>query len=97
MARSVKIVPTDSDPDSALMSEVAVMRFLGTDATGLRRLIQQKKLARNPITGSFARCQVQAVHDELLREILSSNESALGSKKREVGSLDRFREKPRLV
>lgn len=63
----------DCDPQSLLMSEAAVCRFLGTDGRGIQKLIKQQKLKRDPLTGSFARSQVVMVHDEILRELMGKD------------------------
>ena len=81
----------------ATAARPAVMRFLGTDSKGIISLIKQNKLKRCPITGSFARVQVQAVHDEILRSIIGDDGAALGRQQQEMGMQSGFRVTPNLV
>ncbi len=90
--------PMDTDPLSRLMSEPAVMRFLGTDSKGITKLIVERKLKRDPTTGSFSRKQVLQVHDEIERYILSSQDGTeVGRKQQEMGVFSGFRSEPNLV
>jgi hypothetical protein len=79
------------------MSEAAVMRFLGTDSKGILTLIKQRRLKRCPLTGSFARVQVQTVHDEILRSIIGDDGAAMGREQQAMGVQPRFRQNPNLV
>lgn len=67
MARPVLQMTADCDPQSSLMSDAAVCRFLGIDGAMLKKLIISKQLTRVPIVGSFSRKEVQQLHDEALR------------------------------
>lgn len=95
--RKIVPAPMECDPESRLMSEPAVMRFLGTDSKGVVALIKQNRLKRDPLTGSFARVQVQAVHDEILRGILNEDGATVGQQQQAMGMLDGFRTHPHLV
>ncbi len=97
MSRRYVPAPETTDPESALMSETAVMRYLGTDSKGILALIKQQRLRRDPLTGSFARVQVQQVHDEILGGILGGSGTKMGREQPAVGDLAGFRQKPHLV
>ena len=97
MARALRPALVECDPESSLMSEPAVMRYLGTDGKGIVALIKQGKLKREPLTGAFARVQVKLVHDEILRSIIGDDGAAVGFKQSKVGMQSGFRTEPRLV
>lgn len=84
--RSLAPASNETDPKSALMSELAAIRYLGTDGKGIVELIKQKRLKRDPVTGAFARVQVERVHDEILRGLVVE----------ETTTANGFRQEPRL-
>lgn len=67
MPRPILQMTAECDPQSSLMSDAAVCRFLGIDGAMLKKLVIAGQLTRVPIVGSFARSQVIQLHDEALR------------------------------
>ena len=80
-----------------LLSQQEVERVLGTDSKGVRRLIQARKLKRHPETGSFLKDQVDALREEIERELRCLHAAEMGQDKPKMGVQHRFREEPNLV
>jgi len=93
-----RFFPSEYDVRSPLMSETAAQVFLGTDGKGITDLIKQRRLSRDPLTGSFARMQVEAVAIEIAKGLgYEPHGTTLGHIEQPLGGISRERQNPNLV